>query len=107
MTPRASRERMSEMNKFDMMTALESRRRGKHDLQTLVALGELHSQRCGEWAVKTHTEPEVVLQPVEVELRDIPHDFARVVEKCGVQKTIDHDPPLGRQQHAVAIAEPP
>src|SRR5262245_33365462 len=57
--------------------------------------------------METDTESEVVLQAIEVEIRDVRHHFARIVEKRGVQKTIDHDPPLAREQHAVSITEPP
>ena len=34
-------------------------------------------------------------------------DLAGIVEHRGIEKAIDHDSPLGLQQHAVAIAEAP
>ena len=57
--------------------------------------------------MEPYSEPEVVLQPVQIEIGGEPGDLAGVIEERRVQVAIDHDAPLPLQEQAVAIAEPP
>src|SRR6476661_3669484 len=90
-----------------MTVTLKGSRGGEDEGETVAALGQLHAQRRGERAVEPDADAEVVLQPVEVEVRRACRDLPCVVEERGFEIAVGHDPPFRLQQEAVLIAEAP
>src|SRR5688500_1333814 len=89
------------------MSSLERCMRREDERYPLVALRQLHTQRCRERPVKAESEAVVAFEITEVEIRCAARDLHRVVEDRGVEESVYENAPLGGQEQTVAIAKAP